>query len=507
MRVSFVLFALTSCMGSIHVYAQAKNQGPQLQELLQADWPTPERVPFGVDANVPPSDKPEADAKAAAARTQDAMNRTTAPSIASDEGMGAEGTSASLNGKSPDAPQPTTAAPSETALPQDAPPTPPPPEPVVTKPEFEIYGFAMLDMGYDFGQENPDWFDVERPTQLPAFPHEYGDNGNLYSGVRQTRFGVKSLVPTKYGDLKTVFEFELFGVGVDAGQTTFRLRQAYGELGQFLAGQTWSPYMDPDVFPNSIEYWGPNGMVFFRNVQFRWQPVHNENHQVMIALERPGASADLQSVQDLYILQGVQFRFPAPDVSGRVRYGGKRTYIQVAGIYRFIHWDDLTPTSVTNLTGSTNGWGVNISSNVGFGAKDTLKLQIKDGAGDENYMNDAVVDVAPKLTTNIHKPLTGEPLPDLGIVAFYDHYWNKKWSSSVGYSLFNTTNATLQVPSSFRRGMYGIANLLYYPVDNVMGGGEFIWGRRDNFTDGWVYDDYRIQFSFRYNFSFKFGGP
>ena len=39
-----------------------------------------------------------------------------------------------------------------------------------------------------------------------------------------------------------------------------------------------------------------------------------------------------------------------------------------------------------------------------------------------------------------------------------------------------------------------------------MAGGEFIWGRRQNFADGWVYDDYRIQFSFRYNFAFKFGG-
>jgi len=25
--------------------------------------------------------------------------------------------------------------------------------------------------------------------------------------------------------------------------------------------------MDIDVFPNSLEYWGPNGMIFFRNVQ------------------------------------------------------------------------------------------------------------------------------------------------------------------------------------------------------------------------------------------------
>ena len=73
--------------------------------------------------------------------------------------------------------------------------------------------------------------------------------------------------------LKTQFEFELFGTGVDEGQTTFRLRHAYGELGAFGAGQTWSPFMDPDVFPNSLEYWGPTGMVFFRNVQVRWMPV------------------------------------------------------------------------------------------------------------------------------------------------------------------------------------------------------------------------------------------
>ena len=65
----------------------------------------------------------------------------------------------------------------------------------------------------------------------------------------------------------------MFGTGVDEGQTTFRLRHAYGELGAFGAGQTWSPFMDPDVFPNSLEYWGPTGMVFFRNVQLRWMPV------------------------------------------------------------------------------------------------------------------------------------------------------------------------------------------------------------------------------------------
>jgi len=401
---------------------------------------------------------------------------------------------------------PTSRSSPSSAGPQDAPPQPEPAEPAPKSPEFNIYGFAMLDSGYDFGQTDPNWFDVVRPTKLPAFPNEFGHNGNFYTGVRQTRFGVKSLVPTKYGEFKTVFEWELFGVGVDAGLTTFRLRQAYGEIGQWVAGQTWSPFMDPDVFPNSIEYWGPNGMVFFRNVQLRWQPVNNGNHQVMIALERPGASADLTRVQDLYILQGVKFRFPAPDVSARVRYGGKRTYIQFAGIGRYIAWDDNAPTPLTNLTGHTWGWGAHVSSNIGIGAEDTIKLSIQYGEGVENYMNDAPVDVAPALTTNIHRPITGDPLPDFAIVAFYDRYWSKKWSTSVGYSMLNIQNNPLQVAASFRRGQYGLVNLLYYPVEDVMAGGEFIWGRRANFTDGWVYDDYRIQFSFRYKFSFKFGG-
>ena len=124
---------------------------------------------------------------------------------------------------------------------------------------LEVYGYLMTDFGYNIETINPDWFDVMRPTKLPSFRDEFGRDGRTFAGVRQTRFGVKGFEPTKFGELKTTFEWELFAVGVDTGQTTFRLRHAYGELGHFGAGQTWSPFMDIDVFPNSIEYWGPNG--------------------------------------------------------------------------------------------------------------------------------------------------------------------------------------------------------------------------------------------------------
>jgi hypothetical protein len=200
------------------------------------------------------------------------------------------------------------------------------------KDSVSVYGFTMLDSGYDFGQVNPNWYDVVRPTQLPAFHNEYAPSGNVYASVRQSRFGVKTSTPTRFGDLNTIFEFELFGTGADAGQTTFRLRHPYGELGQFGAGQTWSPFMDIDVFPNTLEYWGPNGMVFFRNIQARWMPIRSERGSVTIALERPGASGDQGIYADRIELSNIQPRFNFPDLSGNGRIVRDWGYLQVAAM-------------------------------------------------------------------------------------------------------------------------------------------------------------------------------
>src|SRR3982750_676453 len=170
---------------------------------------------------------------------------------------------------------------------------------------LEIYGFAMMDMGYDFGQINPNWFDAMRITRLSSYKDQYAPDGKVFFGVRQTRFGVKGYSPTPMGELKVCFEFDMFGVGVDEGQTTMRLRHAYGEIGKFLAGQTESPFQDRDLWPNTLEYWGPTGMVFFRNVQLRFAPMKGKN-EIYIALERPGASADQGTFADRIELDSVR---------------------------------------------------------------------------------------------------------------------------------------------------------------------------------------------------------
>jgi hypothetical protein len=66
-------------------------------------------------------------------------------------------------------------------------------------------------------------------------------------------------------------------------------------------------------------------------------------------------------------------RFPYPDLSGEFRWGGKRGYIEAAGIIGQTRLDDA-PTDQFNLGGTVNRWGVDLTSNVNVGAKDVVKL-------------------------------------------------------------------------------------------------------------------------------------
>lgn len=365
---------------------------------------------------------------------------------------------------------------------------------------FEVYGFAMLDAGYQFKQNHPDWFDVIRPTRLPAFRDEFAPNGKTYWGVRQSRLGVKSSTPTKFGNLKTVFEFELFGTGVDAGQTTFRLRHAYGELGQFGAGQYWTVFGDTDAFPNTFEYWGPNGLVWFRNVQFRWMPLKGKN-SVTIGVERPGASGDQGRYVDRIELSGIRPKLAWPDLTGNVRFERGWGHVQISGILRSIGWEDTNIKDQFDFSGHALGMGASISTNLKFGKKDILRLQGTYGKGIQNYMNDAPVDVGVKVTNNPNQPLEGAAIPMFAMSAFLDHTWSKKFASAFGYSMLNMENTSGQTADAFRRGQYSIGNLVWYPVDRVTIVGELQWGRRDNFRDGFTSEDFRVQFGFKYNFS------
>jgi hypothetical protein len=100
----------------------------------------------------------------------------------------------------------------------------------------------------------------------------------------------------------------------------------------------------------------------------------------------------------------------------------------------------------------------------------------------------------------------GVTLPVLGVVAFIDLFWHERWSTSAGYSLVRIWNSDAQTANAFHMGQYALANLLFNPTPDSMIGVEVQWGRRNNFADGFDVNDFKLQFSFRYNFAYTLGG-
>jgi hypothetical protein len=368
-------------------------------------------------------------------------------------------------------------------------------------PELNFYGFVQLDAIYDVNTVDPNWKAALRPSKIPvncpggtANDPGCGKDGNTTFSVRQSRFGVTGDFPTSAGELHTKFEFDMFGVGVDEGQTTIRLRHAYGEMGAFLAGQTNSLFMDGDVFPNTIEYWGPGGMIFFRNIQLRWTPMRTDHAKFAVALEGPGSAIDVGNAVNP---EGWTAWNPYPDLTGQYRINQPWGHAQVAGIVRWLGYqnpDLINFSGISKTSGHVLGGGINLSGSLNTHGKDKIMAQLAYGKGIANYFNDCCTDVAPNSSLS-----KGQAVPLLGWLLYYDHYWNEKWSSSIGYSGQNQNNSGGQADNAFNNGSYASGNLLFYPAKGVMTGAEILWGQREN-KNGNKGDDTRVQYSVKYDF-------
>jgi DcaP outer membrane protein len=369
-----------------------------------------------------------------------------------------------------------------------------------------IYGFVMADAIYDFKRVDPNWDDTLRVSTIPTQSGAYGGDGDFIFGVRQSRLGIKG----NYGpDITFILEAELFGVGGDEGQTTPRLRHAWATYKNFGMGQYWSNFMDIDIFPNTIDYWGPTGMVFYRNQQARYSFPMGED-EFSISIEDPGTALTVGRFRDS---DSCDFPNPPPecesvdstagdllqsyndlpDFSVRYRNNGDFGHYQVAGMLRKLGYERLD----TGQKDDELGWGINTSAGINTWGRDLLKLQVVYGEGIGNYMNDGGIDIAPD-SEDINTA-GAEAVELLGVSAYYDHYWSDKWSTSFGWSMTDLDTTAGQHDTEFAKGQIAQINLLHYPADNVLLGTEFNWGERED-VNGNTGTDYRIQFSLKVNF-------
>jgi hypothetical protein len=375
------------------------------------------------------------------------------------------------------------------------------------RPSVEIYGFAQLDYIQDFKRVNQNWDATLRPSRIPTTKGAFGSDGQSILSARQSRFGVQAGWDIAGQPFKVKIEFDMYGTGVDEGQTTFRLRHAFGSWGPILAGQTNTNWMDIDTFPNVVDYWGPNGMVFLRTPQIRYTWKRGP-HEFAVAIEHANDDIDPGAIRlfDPDLGSAIRNDEKMPDFTAHYRYDGGWGHAQIGGILRRVGFD--TPGTADNEPkGHKTGWGVNLSSSLKTWGKDKLQLSAVYGEGIATYLNDGGTDLGPKarlvLPPGAATPVLAfapDVLPLFGLMVYYDHYWNDHWSSSVGYSQTRVDNLNFQAPDAYRLGQYASANLLYTPDPHLLFGAEFLWGERKD-KNGAIGDDTRLQFTAKYSFN------
>ena len=346
---------------------------------------------------------------------------------------------------------------------------------------LRIGGYAKTDFIYDLKPAG----NVDRfiPATIPIPAPSNVTNSTI--SVRPTRINLDFLVPTKSGDSYRFFlEMDMFG----SNSTTPRLRHAYGQAKNFLIGQTFSNFMDPDAGTDQLDFQGPNAWASIRNPQFRYSLLVANKTTFSISAEKPTSEVDFQTPDST-----AQPNSPAPDGTLKLRKEMERGHVQLSALFR-----SVAAFLPDGRSEAVFGWGFNFAGAERLWGKDTIVYQAAYGNGIERYINDTSglgLDAAVSSLQNPHI----QALPVIATYGGLQHFWLTRLRSSVVYSFVQVQNTEAQLGSVYHQGNYTAGNLIWNPFGSLTVGGEFLYGWRDN-KDGSTGNAPRIQFSAKYNF-------
>jgi DcaP outer membrane protein len=323
------------------------------------------------------------------------------------------------------------------------------------------------------------------PSSIPIPQGSSTNNFNV--GIRESRFSADLRIPvSNIGMARTFIQFDFFGAN---GATTPRLRHFYAQLHNVLVGQTNTVFMDPDAWPDIIEFQGPTSGLLARPPQIRYSFPLGHRFSGAVSVEQP--FSDVGFSQNGSAAVPIT---PAPDGAMRLRYEGDRGHIYLSTVLRelAVHLPNGGPQE------STLGWGLNWSSTWRVAGRDTLNYQVAYGNGIARYTGDAAflgLDAAPRTQTD----LTLKALPVFAPWISYQHHWTRSVRSSATFGWLQVQNTAFQPGNTYHKSSYSSANILWNPYGSLTFGTEFMYGWVEQ-KDGQHSNAPRLQFSGRYTF-------
>ncbi len=318
---------------------------------------------------------------------------------------------------------------------------------------------------------------------IPLKGHaDYGGGQQFDMNAKGSQLSFDVRAPEMPGNFRFYYQNDFFGSG---GGMSYRLKQLYGQFFNVTAGFTYSVFEDPDVWPDTVDYEGPNSAIFARQATIRYLLPLNEHWQLNFGIQEPGADIDGGANPD------VTGNNQAPDGGMNVRWEhSKIGHVQLASIVRYLGARNPAIADDQNVL----GWGFNLSGVFKVFERDSVQAQVTYGEGifhfaNDNFSNnDAAYDASGDLVA----------LPYFGLMAGYTHRWNDEFRSTASFGFIDVDNEPSQGPDAYHQTYYGSLNLVWQLRKRLSVGLEGLYGKREvqSGEDG---DVFRVQLGMVYS--------
>ncbi|MDR3438760.1 DcaP family trimeric outer membrane transporter [Telmatospirillum sp.] len=380
-----------------------------------------------------------------------------------------------------------------------------------TKTTMKVGGFAKLDVSYDLnaGIGEPG----SQSLGINSAAIATGKNGFSLPGTqaahqidryqmsaRTSRIALQTNTPTELGNVKFFLEGDFQGGGTgnqsSSNSAPFRFRQAYGTLGNWTLGETFTLWQDRATLPGSWDISSGAGMEGGKRtpvIQYRLDLDPEQKNQISFGLENPVndfQGADTETFSTATYTMPTNNVTKAPDYLMRFAHNWSGGRVYATTLLRYLEVNDagsidpayaLTGKNMT-VHGSALGWGLNLGGKLytGVGHKNNnVVYRLIGGQGISSYINagnafSAVINRTGSLNT----------VPVAGYTVAYQHWFSDQWQANAIFGQQHVWNPNTLLGPTLTQGLQKNLseldiNAVWFPYPWVQMGPSYYYAATD----------------------------
>jgi DcaP outer membrane protein len=321
------------------------------------------------------------------------------------------------------------------------------------------------------------------PAKIPVDGDPASDDSeqfNINANGSQLRWDIRA--PDLPGNPRFYYQNDFFGQS--GSDMKYRLQHLYGSFYNVVAGYTYGVFEDPDIWPDTVDYEGPNAVNFARRPLVHYKQKINDSWNATFGIEKPDIYVDTTG-DDTASLET-----PLPDIGANLRWEGDPGHLQLSAIVR-----SISVNSSAFGDDDVAGYGANLGGT--YKLTDSLMVLglVNAGEGIGGLGNDS---------SFVNSDAAFDENGDLEALAYFSglvgvtQNWSEKWRSTVTYGYVDLDNTEAQSGDAYKETTYASANIVCQVRKQMSIGLEGLYGEKVTKDDS-SGDVWRIQLGLVYS--------